>query len=220
MESIEADPTRIRLALQPTVERLKRPFHEVVYGGFASELSFNGTTTTCILGDEYNPGSGDFTWQWRCKFPADTAARTFLTKRASLATAGDAGYSAWVNASEAVKFSISDGTNSYTNDIGLAGDYDDDTRRTFTVVLDRTLDEVRSYVDETLKDTTDISVGLGNVLNTLNLEFGRISGGGSPYDSELDEVRFWSRHEALERMIVVSLDLSQGQRSGPEAHLV
>lgn len=191
---IEADRDVVRVTLEPTLTRLKRPFHEVVYKGLASELSFNGTTTKVEIGDEYNPGAGDFTCEFMAKFPTG-GLRALIVKRNSLNTAADNGISLWITAADQVRGSVSDGTTQYTAIFGAAGDFDDDVRRRFSLVIDTATNELRSYVDGVLKNTVDTSSpALGKILNSDPLHFGRMSNSAANfYDAELDDVRFWSR---------------------------
>lgn len=188
-EGIEYSPDVIRLLMRDFRFRLTRRLETERFMGTGACLRFDGSADYVDYGDILDQGAGDsFAVEILFKTTSTGGNRTLASKVATFGVPGPAGWRINFNSADNLVFLVSDGTDSAVANVNDTTAYRDGKWHRATLVLDRTTDEVRSYVDGELMVTTDASA-VGSLSNSASLF---VSNSGASFNGDLDDFRFWS----------------------------
>ena len=162
-------------------------------GKFANAVAVDGADDYVAIGDPSNGsldfGTGSFTYsQW--VYPTsniDTGDMSLFKGGAAAANAGyefDLGTGPWTG-------KISDGTTRIDSTLASSGTLN--AWSLITVVVDRTTNKVKGYLNGKLVDTDDIGSTFGSVSNTTSLSFGANNTNQYEFAGKIDETRIYNR---------------------------
>lgn len=173
---------------------------EVSLGRIGQGMYFNGTggSNKVQVADHssLNPGMNSFTYGLWVKAKRSVSDWDMPFYKGG-ASAGDFGYDIELG-NDVWGAGISDGSTNYIaffNDNGWSGPYLKNGQwYHLMAVIDRSNNQLRTYRDGSLVDTTSIS-GAGSIQTTKSLEFGGRTDidGPLPYDGVIDDVRIYNK---------------------------